>query len=98
MPEPNKYGKALNALRQVHQPYKQEKAPPDTPPPQPEPTANAGRGGKRRDPEYSPTTFYVRKNTKRKAVRLLEDIDAKQDLSELVEQLLAKWIAERSHV
>jgi hypothetical protein len=97
MPEPSKYGKALNALKQVRQPDKHEKAIQDTPmPPQPEPTATAGRGGKRRDPEYAPTTFYVRKNTKRKAVRLLEDIDAKQDLSDLVEQLLAKWIAKYS--
>jgi hypothetical protein len=98
MPEPSKYGKALNALKQVRQPEKQDKATQNTPTPQPEPTAKAGRGGKRRDPEYAPTTFYVRKNTKRKAVRLLEDIDAKEDLSELVEQLLAKWVAEHSHV
>jgi hypothetical protein len=99
MAEQSKYGKALNALKQVRQPGKQEKTTQDTPaPPQPEPATKAGRGGKRRDPEYAPTTFYVRKNTKRKAVRLLEDIDAKQDLSDLVEQLLAKWIAERSHV
>lgn len=98
MPEPSKYGKALNALKQVRQPDKQEKATRNTlTPPPTEPAAKAGRGGKRRDPEYSATTFYVRKNTKRKAARLLEDTDAKQDLSDLVEQLLAKWVAERSH-
>jgi hypothetical protein len=99
MPEPSKYGKALNALKPVSQPDKQEKAGQGPPAPRkPEPAAKAGRGGKRSDPDYAPTTFFVRKDTKRKAVRLLEDTDAKQDLSDLVEQLLAKWIAEHSHV
>jgi|SRR5580698_2565489 hypothetical protein len=66
-----------------------------TPPPAaPEPTAKAGRGGKRSDPAYSPTTFFVRKDTKRKAARLLEDTDSGQDLSDLVEQLLTKWVSE----
>jgi hypothetical protein len=63
-----------------------------------EPTGKAGRGGKRSDPAYSPTTFFVRKETKRKAARLLEDTEAGQDLSDLVEQLLAKWVLEHSSV
>jgi hypothetical protein len=54
--------------------------------------------GKRSDPEFSPTTFFVRKDTKRKAARMLEDQDAGKDLSDLVEQLLAKWISKNSHV
>ena len=101
MAEPSKYDKALNALRQASSPpSKKVTPPPDTPaaPPQQAPMAKAGRGGKRSDPDYSPTTFFVRKDTKRKAGRLLEDINAKQDLSDLVEQLLSKWIAEHSHV
>ncbi len=100
MPEPSKYGKALSALKQAKPPSdKQVTAAVDvSAPPQPEHLAKGGRGGKRSDPEYAPTTFFVRKDTKRRAGRLLEDMNAKQDLSDLVEQLLAKWIAEHSHV
>lgn len=57
-----------------------------------------GRGGKRSDPAYSPTTFFVRKETKRKASRLLEDQDAGKDLSDLVEELLTEWLSKHSHV
>ncbi len=54
-----------------------------------------GRGrpvGKRSNPDYEATTVLLRKQTKRKASRLLEDIDSKHDLSELIETLLAEWI------
>ena len=56
-----------------------------------------GRGGKRSNPEFSPTTFFVRKDTKRKASRLLEDTNAGKDLSDLVEELLTNWVSERSN-
>jgi len=59
-----------------------------------------GRGrktGKRSDPAFRATTFFVRKETQRKASRLLEDQDAGKDLSDLVEELLAKWVAEHSN-
>jgi hypothetical protein len=64
-----------------------------------EPAAPAGgRGGKRSDPAYSPTTFFVRKETKRNATRLLlEDVHAGKDLSDLVEELLAKWVSTNSN-
>ncbi len=65
----------------------------------PEPTAKAGRGGKRSDPDYSPTTFFVRKETKRKAAQLLlNDAAPEKDLSDVVENLLAKWVSEHSNV
>jgi hypothetical protein len=65
----------------------------------PELTVKGGRGGKRSDPDYSPTTFFVRKETKRKAAQLLlEAANAGQDLSDLVEELLAKWVSEHSNV
>jgi hypothetical protein len=57
-----------------------------------------GRGGKRSNPEFSPTTFFVRKDTKRKASRLLEDTNAGKDLSDLVEDLLEQWISKHSSV
>jgi hypothetical protein len=54
-----------------------------------------GRGrppGKRSDPDYQSTTVIIRKSTKRKASRLLEDQETGQDLSELIEELLTEWI------
>jgi hypothetical protein len=60
-----------------------------------EPSVARGRGrppGKRSDPDFQPTTLLLRKSTKRAANRILEDLDAGQDLSELTEGLLADWI------
>ena len=64
----------------------------------PSPPARS-RGGKRSDPAYSATTFFVRKETKKKAVRiLLEDAYAGKDLSDLVEELLGGWVSKHSNV
>ena len=52
--------------------------------------------GKRSDPDYQPTTVLLRKNTKKTATRLLEDTNAGQDLSDLIEQLLVEWIQKHS--
>jgi hypothetical protein len=54
-----------------------------------------GRGrppGKRSDPDYQPTTVLLRKHTKKTATRLLEDTNAANDLSDLIEKLLTEWI------
>ncbi len=59
-----------------------------------EPAAGRGRGrprGKRSDPEFKPTTLLLRERTKRAAMRRLEDENTGQDLSDLVELLLARW-------
>jgi hypothetical protein len=58
-----------------------------------------GRGrprAKSSDPDYQPTTVILRKRTKRTANRLLEDQEAGQDLSELIEELLLEWIQKHS--
>jgi len=58
-----------------------------------------GRGrprAKSSDPDYQPTTVILRKRTKRTAARLLEDQEAGQDLSELLEELLLEWIQKHS--
>jgi hypothetical protein len=55
------------------------------------------RAGKRSDPAFRPTTIFVRKETQRRATRLLEDQDAGKDFSDLVEELLANWIVKNSH-
>jgi len=51
--------------------------------------------GKRSNPSYEPTTLLLRKETKKKASRLLEDIGNRQDLSDLTEQLLSCWIQQQ---
>ena len=57
-----------------------------------EPPRGRGRPpGKRSDPEFKPTTLFLRTRTKRTAVRLLEDRGEDKDLSELVEELLTEW-------
>jgi hypothetical protein len=54
------------------------------------------RAGKRSDPAFRPTTVFVRKETQRKATRLLEDRDTGKDFSDLVQELLANWVDENS--
>jgi hypothetical protein len=64
-----------------------------------EPGLAGGRGGKRSDPAYSPTTFFVRKETKKKAARILmDDAHAGKDLSDLVEELLGEWVSKQANV
>jgi hypothetical protein len=38
----------------------------------------------------------LRKHTKKTAARLLEDTNAAQDLSDLIEQLLTEWIQKQT--
>jgi hypothetical protein len=64
-----------------------------------EPTLISTRGrpaGKRSNPEFEPTTIFLRKTTKKAANRALEDLGIRQDLSELIEELLQGWISERA--
>ena len=68
-----------------------------TPGPQPMPISMRGRpAGKRSNPDFEPTTIFLRKATKKTANRALEDSGVKQDLSELIESLLQQWISARS--
>ena len=59
-------------------------------------TAGGGKGrpatGKRSDPEWNRYTVLMRKETHKRASRRLQDLDSGQDLSELVDQLLAEWL------
>lgn len=52
--------------------------------------------GKRSNPEFEPTTIFLRKTTKKIANRTLEDHGDRHDLSELIEDLLQGWISERA--
>ena len=97
MVQASKFSGALSRLRDPAAPEEPAEAPAPPPPPAAPvvaPPAAKGRGrpaGKRSDPEFKPTTLLLREKTKRAAMRLLEDKGGGQDLSELVEQLLAQW-------
>jgi hypothetical protein len=87
-----KFG-AIRTVRQDHSDQQVDSIPP------PQPTLVSVRGrpaGKRSNPEFEPTTIFLRKATKKTANRTLEDLGIKQDLSELIEELLQTWISTRS--
>lgn len=89
---------ALASIKKATPPQQAEAAPlPPASAPQ-EAIEAKGRGrpaGKRSNPSYEPTTLLLRKETKKKASRLLEDIGNRQDLSDLTEQLLSNWIEQQ---
>jgi hypothetical protein len=51
------------------------------------------RSGKSSDPDYRQCSIYLRKAIRKKVGRALDDADTGQDFSELVEELLEKWLA-----
>jgi hypothetical protein len=56
-----------------------------------------GRGGKSSDKaNYSQYSVYLRKDTRKKVGRALEDAETGQDFSELVQELLEQWLASRT--
>ena len=92
-----KFG-AIRTVRQ-EQPHSQadENVATLAPSPQLTPISMRGRpAGKRSNPDFEPTTIFLRKTTKKTANRTLEDLSPKQDLSELIESLLQQWISARS--
>lgn len=52
--------------------------------------------GKRSDPNYKQYSVLLKRQTHRKVSSLLRDRESEQDVSELVEQLLEKWLAEQA--
>jgi predicted HAD superfamily Cof-like phosphohydrolase len=52
--------------------------------------------GKRSDPNFKSTTVFIHQSTKKAANRLLEDKESTQDLSDLINQLLAEWVQENT--
>jgi hypothetical protein len=93
--EQSKYSGVLAKLK--HRSAEEQSTAPSAPPLGTEPVRGRGRPpGKRSDPDYQPTTVLLRKRTKKTAARLLEDTNATQDLSDLIEQLLTEWIQQHS--
>ena len=76
----------------------------ESPPPSPAPANNAsypvatssGRGrpaiGKKSNGEYCQTTISIRKETRKRVKQTLLDAETGQDVSDLVEELLVKWL------
>ena len=63
------------------------------------PTKRPGRGrprGKRSDPNFEQVTTYIRKQTHQGVKIALLQEGRSQEFSELVEDLLAKWLKARS--
>jgi hypothetical protein len=58
--------------------------------------APKGRGGKSSDPNYTQCSIYLPRKLRKKAGRALDDDDKGQDFSDLVEELLVKWLAART--
>jgi hypothetical protein len=93
--EQSKFTGVLATLKQ--RPAEEQSIAPPARPVGSEPVRGRGRPpGKRSDPDYQPTTVLLRKQTKKIASRLLEDINAGQDLSDLIEHLLGEWIQKQS--
>ncbi len=63
------------------------------------PSATQGktRNGKSSDKaNYSQYSVYLRKDTRKKVGRALDDADTGQDFSELMQELLEQWLASRT--
>ena len=93
----NKYLKAMQQANE-HVERHQSEAPAAPVPqdksesPRPKTPRSVGRPpGKRSNPDWEQITLFIRKDTKRAALRRLVEDDSNQDLSEVIEQLLSKW-------
>jgi hypothetical protein len=60
-------------------------------------TMGGRQPGKRSTPGFTRTTVYMRDETKLKAVRLLQDLKDKRDLSDLIESLVGAWVSKHSN-
>jgi hypothetical protein len=57
------------------------------------PASKKPRGGKSSDTaNYSQYSVYLRKTTRKKVGRKLDDMESEQDFSDLVEMLLEQWL------
>jgi len=57
---------------------------------------NTGRGvGRRRDPNYMQASAYVPRQLRRQVDRALLNDPSERDYSELIEELLQKWLADQ---
>jgi hypothetical protein len=91
MAEPNKYGKALDALKQS-QPTGQTDTPPQV---AAEPVRIRPRS-KRSDPAWKAYTLMLKSKTHTEAGIILKRMDTGQDLSDLAQELFEQWVKAHS--
>ena len=67
----------------------------------PDPASDTPKGGKGRpatgkksNEEYCQTTISIRKETRKRVKQALLDAESGKDVSELVEELLSRWLSE----
>ena len=97
----------LDGLSNILGTLKNEPAPPSPAPSPPLPksgsdpvpeTPKVGKGrpatGKKSNGEYCQTTISIRKETRKRVKQALLDAESGQDVSELVEELLLRWLSE----
>lgn len=58
--------------------------------------AAKSRSGKSSNPDFVQISVYLPKETHRAAKRALLDMNEKKDLSELIDELLSKWVSSRT--
>jgi len=70
----------------------------DSPTPEPKgqiaPEPEAGRKGKRSDPDYRQTTMLIKRATLKAAQRKIADLDNGEDLSDVINRLVDAWSKE----
>jgi hypothetical protein len=86
----SKFSGVLARLKEV--PPEEQRDPPPLPP---EPTKIGRPPGKRSDPDWSPRTILMRRQTHKGVQRILLENDDERDLSELVDELLRGWVDKR---
>jgi hypothetical protein len=91
------------ALAELHRQSTEAEAPEaveaaviSAPPPAAEPQVEKGRGrpatGKRSNPEWKLYSHFLKRKTQRAAVARLQAEDSERDLSDVLQELLEKWL------
>lgn len=93
MPKPNKF-EALSAALKGEALPEQEVVTPEPPPAIATPEKRGRPAGKRSNPDYTQVGAYVPRSLKKQVDRILVDADI--DFSDLVTQLLEKWVSAQS--
>ena len=92
----SKFADILNAANQPEEPAAEPlPAPAAIEEPPPAPKQGRRKSGKRSDPDYTPVTIYLKKDTYTQVqMRMLEQ-GRRREVSDLVQDLLAQWLESR---
>lgn len=96
MAEKRKFAALAELHRQPVEAEAPEAAVASAPLPADEPQAEKGRGrpatGKRSNPEWKLYSHFLKRRTQRAAVARLQAEDSERDLSDVLQELLEKWL------